>query len=127
MVVRWRWSRGPGSLLVSIVLLSETIRSMLTCTYSTGVSSPASLCVVYLVAGKALGEMRSNVWPLELVIWTAETKTGGAGQQTLRRMRSCGRLPALSLSLLHLVWSFRYSGDPSSSLLPTLPMASRVA
>ena len=41
---------------------------MLTCTYSTGVSSPASLCVVYLVAGNALGEMRSNVWPLELVI-----------------------------------------------------------
>jgi len=41
---------------------------MLTCTYSTGVSSPVSLCVVYLVAGNALGEMRSNVWPLELVI-----------------------------------------------------------
>ena len=100
---------------------------MLTCTYSTGLSSPTSLCVVYLVAGNALGVMRSNVWPLELVIWTAETKTGGASQQTLRRMRSCGRSLRLFHSYLHLVWSFRYSGDPSSSLLPTLPMASRVA
>ena len=33
--------------------------------------------------------MRSNVCPLELVIWTAETKTGGAGQRMSRRMRSC--------------------------------------
>ena len=71
---------------------------MLTCTYSTGASSPASLCMLYLVAGNALGVMRSNVWPLELVIWTAETKTGGAGQQTLRRMQSCGR--SLSLSYI---------------------------
>lgn len=65
--------------------MSQCIAIPHTCMYSIGVSSGGSLCAVYLVAGNAFGDRRSNVWPREFV-------TLMLVMETVSRLVLCGIL-----------------------------------